>query len=186
MVRQCLNPASRQFFAAVQVPADIHVRTAGRGKPITTALTAAQRHDAPQAPMLLERVPVAPPGGGRAPTRPARIVGGTGDTARPGRTCLRRRDIWAAIRRRANASRREVSFDCTPYRDRTRIEQTSNRLKQHRATPRATKNWRLPICALLILACILLWPWCCKHALANAGNCPFPFFISVTRPGNAE
>lgn len=45
MVRQCLNPASRQFFAAVQVPADIHVRTAGRGKPITTALTAAQRHE---------------------------------------------------------------------------------------------------------------------------------------------
>ena len=60
MVRQYLNPASRQFFAAVQVPADIHVRTAGEGKPITTALTAAQRHDAPQAPMLLERVPVPP------------------------------------------------------------------------------------------------------------------------------
>ena len=186
MVRQCLNPASRQFFAAVQVPADIHVRTAGGGKPITTALTAAQRHDAPQAPMLLERVPVAPPGGGRAPTRPAHIVGGTGDTARPGRTNLRRRDIWAVIRRRATASRREVSFVRTPYRDRTRIEQTSNRFMQHRAI--ATRNAKMAIMdqALLTIACILLWPWSCKHALANAGNCPFPFFVSVTRPGIEE
>jgi len=124
---------------------------------MTCVLTAGQRHEAPQTPVLLERGAVKRPGHGRPRMRPDRVVGDKGYTGLPVRSYLRRRGIGAVIPRRSTESRRGVRFDRAAYRDRNRIERTINRLKQHRAI--ATRYDKLAVSyeALLTIACILLW-----------------------------
>lgn len=124
---------------------------------MTSALTAGQRHEAPQTPTLLEQGAVARPGRGRPRIRPDGVVGDKGYTGTPVRAYLRRRGIRAIIPRRANESRRGVRFDREAYRERNRVERLINRLKQHRAIATRYEKLAETYHALLTIACILLW-----------------------------
>ena len=124
---------------------------------MTHVLTAGQRHEAPQTPVLLERGAVKRPGRGRPRIRPDSVVGDKGDTDTPVRSYLRRRGIQAVIPRRATESRRGVRFDREAYRERTIVERTINRLKQHRAIATRYEKLEETSHALLVIACILLW-----------------------------
>ena len=108
-------------------------------------------------PALLEQGAVARPGRGRPRVRPDRAAGDKGYTGKPIRTYLRRRGIGAVIPRRTNEACRGVRFDRAAYRERSIVERTINRLKQHQ--PIATRYEKLQETyhALLIIACILLW-----------------------------
>jgi len=123
---------------------------------MTTLLTAGQRHEAPQAPALLERGAVAR-ARGRPRVRPARVVGDKGYTGAPVRAYLRRRGIGAVIPRRATESQRGVRCDRVAYRQRNRVERLINRLKQHRAIATRYEKLEGSYHALLTIACILLW-----------------------------
>ena len=124
---------------------------------MTFALTPGQRHEATQAEPLLERGAVKRPGGGRPRLRPDRVAGDKGYTGRRIRAYLRRRGIGAVIPRQAKEPRRGVRFDRAAYRERTRVERTINRLKQHRAIGTRYDKLEETFHALLTLAAILLW-----------------------------
>ena len=123
---------------------------------MTHRLTAGQRHEATQAAALLRQGAVARRRG-RPRVRPARIVGDKGYTGRRRRAELRRRGIGAVLPRQAQESRRGVRFDRDAYRQRTVIERTRNRLKQHRASAPRDETLQETYHALLTLAAILLW-----------------------------
>ena len=123
---------------------------------MTCVLTAGHRHEAPQTPTLLEQGAVGRPGRGRPRMRPDQVVGDKGYTGQPVRAYLRRRGIGAVIPRRQPPGR-GVRFDRAAYRDRTRIERTINRLKQHRAIATRYDKLASTYHALLTIACILLW-----------------------------
>ncbi len=124
---------------------------------MTHVLTAGQRHEAPQVPVLLERGAVRRPGRGRPKLRPDRVGGDKGYTGTPVRHYLRQRGMGAVIPRRVTESRRGVRFDRTAYRERNVVERTINRLKQHRAIATRYEKLQETYHALLTIACILLW-----------------------------
>lgn len=123
---------------------------------MTWTRTAGQRHEATQAPALLETGAVARPRG-RPRIRPGRAVGDKGYTGRPVRGYLRRRGIGAVIPRRQTESRRGVRFDRAAYRERNRIERRINRLKQYRAIATRYDKLAAPFHATITIAAILLW-----------------------------
>lgn len=124
---------------------------------MTFALTAGQRHEAPQVPTLLEQGAVKRPGRGRPRVRPDRAAGDKGYTGTPVRAYLRRRGIGAVIPRHRTEARRGVRFDREAYRERNIVERTINRLKQYRAIATRYEKLQETYHALLVIASILLW-----------------------------
>ena len=123
---------------------------------MTLVLTPGQRHEATQVRPLLERGAVARRRG-RPRVRPARVAGAKGYTGQGSRAYLRRRGIGTVIPRRRTESRRGVRFDRAAYRERTVVERTINRLKQHRAIATRYENLEVTFHALLTIACTLRW-----------------------------
>ena len=122
----------------------IHLRTERSGKPITSLLTAGQRHEAPHLPALLEQGAVRRPGRGRPRLRPDRVVGDKGYPGQPTRGYLRRRGIGAVIPRRANESRRGGASTGSPTGNATASSAPSTASRNTAPSPPATKNWRSP------------------------------------------
>ena len=123
----------------------IHLRTERSGKPITSLLTAGQRHEAPHLPALLEQ-------------------GAVRDTAVFARACDQ--IGWSAIRATPDSRRAAIcaggasvpsspaaptsrggrGYDRVAYRERNRVQRTINRLTQHRAI--ATRYKKLAVSSM--------------------------------------
>ncbi|EOD67175.1 transposase IS4 family protein [Amycolatopsis vancoresmycina DSM 44592] len=71
----------------------LHLATEQGQKPLTLLVTAGQRGDSPQVEAVLARVRVARVGGGRARSRPDRVLAGKAYSSRANRAYLRRREI---------------------------------------------------------------------------------------------
>jgi len=91
----------------------------------------------------MNQLAITRPGGGRARTRPGRVLGDKAYSSTAIRAHLRRRGIKATIpepsdqarhrQRRGRSGGRPPAFDPVAYRDRNTIERAFNQLRQHRA-----------------------------------------------------
>jgi transposase len=106
-------------------------------------LSSGQAGDSPQIPPVLEAIAVPRLGGGRARTRPDRVLADKGYSSRSNREYLLLRGIRATIavpadqaghrRRRGSDGGRPPAFDTVIYRDRNTVERGINQIEQHRA-----------------------------------------------------
>jgi len=105
--------------------------------------SAGQRADSLAFVPLMGRLAIARPGGGRARTRPGRVLGDKACSSTAIRAHLRRRGIKATIsqpsdqvrhrQRRGSSGGRPPAFDPVAYRNRNTVERTFSQLRQHRA-----------------------------------------------------
>ena len=107
-------------------------------------------------PALLDGGAVRRPGPGRPRLRPQRVAADKGYSSLTVRAALRRRGIGAVIPTRSD-QRRRARFDRAAYRERGRIEQTINRLKQCRAVATRYDKLAVSYAAMVTIACITLW-----------------------------
>ena len=134
----------------------MHLRTDRQGRPLTFRLTAGQRHEATQAQALLEQGAVTPRGRGHPRLRPQRVCADKGYSSRAFRQYLRQHGIEVVIPRKRTERRRGL-FDEGAYRERHRIEQCFNRLKQFRRIATRDEKLACHYLAMLTIACIVLW-----------------------------
>lgn len=134
----------------------IHVRSDGKGKPITFVLTPGQQHEITVAERLLEQGAIRRGKNGRIRLRPKRVSGDKGYSSRKYRQYLRRRGIRMTIPRKKN-EHRTGPFDRELYRQRNQVERLINRLKQYRRVATRYDKRADSYAAMLTIAMVLLW-----------------------------
>lgn len=111
-------------------------------------LSAGQRHEAAEAVTLLEQT--------LERLWPEAVAGDRGYSTHPIRNWLLQREIDAVIPWRAT-ERGPKQYDRATYRERSRIEQTINRLKRYRRIATRYEKLAATYLAMVTIACILEW-----------------------------
>jgi transposase len=145
----------------------LHLAVDTSGHPLAAIVTAGQANDSPQMIPLLEAVTVARIGGGRARQHPDRVLADRAYSCRSNRDWLRRKQIKATIpepadqianrRRRGARGGRPPAFDADRYKNRSGIERTIARLKQHRAAATRYDKLAVRYLATVHVAIIINW-----------------------------
>jgi len=133
----------------------IHLRSEGRGQPITFLITAGQRHEQSAFEALMETGAVKRKGRGRPRIRPDRVVGDKGYSSRKIRHYLHRRGIGAVIPRQKRE--RRTRFDKIAYRKRNLVERLVNRLKGYRRIATRYEKRAIYYLGMLTIASIVFW-----------------------------
>jgi transposase len=145
----------------------LHLACDNAGYPLAAAVTAGQAHDSPQMIGLLQAIAIPRLGGGRDRQRPARVMADRAYSSRANRAWLRQHQIKATIpepadqianrRRRGATGGRPPAFDADRYKERSTIERTIARLKQHRALATRYDKLAIRYLATVQIAIIINW-----------------------------
>lgn len=145
----------------------VHMVVDGRGLPLVFHLTAGNINDSTVFEQVIEQIRIARPDGGRPRTRPGRVLGDKGYSARRIRDYLRRRGIGCVIPERsdqiANRKRkghhggRPPAFDKALYKRRNLVERCFSKLKQFRAIAARFDKLASRYHSGLLLAGLILW-----------------------------